>query len=321
MKRLLLIPLLLSLCSCWDYTEPSAQNYVLGFSVDYVDGLYDVCIETVKVTGEPESLSASEGVIIESRGVSIFDAVRDAITLAGKKLYWGHTEVVILSEVVARDHLYSVIDLISRSPDVYSNISLVMSRDCLARDVINANPPGGSMVSVYISNIIENEETSHRFKSLEVWQLKCDFPYTLIPAVSIDKDLLIDGCGIIFDGGFTGYLSGEEVQIVSLLQRTSSGGYLPQIAVEDASLSLEILRTKTISTGDICRVNMVVALANSNSFVDTETVISRDKIERAAERVVKRQIDALQSKSFGKILSYATYDVHITLESTGLKKG
>ena len=321
MKRLLLIPLLFTLCSCWDYTEPVAQNYVLGFSVDYIDDEFDVCIETVKVTGEPQSLSASDGIIIESRGVSIFDAVRDAIVLAGKKLYWGHVKVIILSETVAKEHLHSVVDVISRSPDIYSNVNLAVSRNCLARDVMYGKTPGESMVSVYISNIIENEEPSQRFKSVELWQLKRDFPYTLIPAISIGEHLLIDGCGVIENCSMTGYLTGTETQIATLLTNSTLGGYLPCVKVDNATLSLEILHTRLANSNGSCRVDMQVALLNSDLPIDTKTVSSQDKIERAAEAVVKEQIDIIRSKPFGKILGHQDYDIHVTLNNTGLKRG
>ncbi len=321
MKRILLfIPLIFCLCSCWDYTELNMQNYVLGMGVDYIDGKYTVCIETVKITGEPASLSASEGVIIESSGATIFDAVRDAIMSAGKKLYWGHTEVIIISETVAREHLFAVMDVVSRAQDIYSNVNLLVSQGVSAREILNSKTPRDIMVSVHLSNILENEEPSRRFKRCELWQLQRDFPYTLIPAVHLSEHPVIEGSAVIKSRALAGYISGTETQIFSLLEDPSSGGYLPDVTVDDSTLSLEILRTKLTRVNSTYRVDITLSLSSSSKPFDGMDSENRKKVEEAAKALVSEQIRSLMAKPFGNPLSYNDYKVHTALNSTGLIK-
>ena len=173
-KFLLLLPLLFCLSSCWDYREPSAQNYVLGLGVDYEDK-FILSVETVKITGEPTSLSSSEGVVIESEGITLRDAVQNVEAVAGKKLYWGHTELVILSESVAKDHLVEVCDLISRSNEIYSNVNLAVTKNVSAREILKAKTPSSGMISTHIADIFENYEGSRRFDRCELWQLQRNF--------------------------------------------------------------------------------------------------------------------------------------------------
>lgn len=325
MKRLFLLALipLLLLTGCWDYTELNMQNYVLGMSVDYIDDRFWVCIETVRITGEPESLSASDGVIIETSGLTVFDAVRDAIMSAGKKLYWGHAELLIMSEEVAGDHLLAVTDVLARAQDVYSNISLaVASNGCAARDILKSKSPRGTLVSEHISHVLENEEPSRRFVDTELWQLQRDFPYTLLPAIHLDADQkspVVEGCAVIHEDRLVGYLTGEETQIYSLIDSASAGGYLPCVQLDSGmSVTLEILRCKPTRLRDRTRLDVMVSLSSADGACDAMDPALREEISKKAGALISQQISKLVAKPFGNPLPDSRFDVHVELNSSGL---
>ena len=325
MKRLLLLALfpLLLFSGCWDYTELNMQSYVLGMSVDFIDNQYYVCIETVKITGEPESLSASEGVMIETSGLSIFDAVRDAIMSAGKKLYWGHAEILIMSEEIAKNHLIAITDVLARAQDVYSNISLaVAANGYTAREILNAKSPQGTIVSEHISHIFDNEESSHRFVQTELWQLQRDFPYTLLPAIHLEKEKkypVVEGCAVIREKRLVGYLSGQETQIYSFVNEPSTGGYLPHIELDNGiSITLETLRCKPTRLKNHTRLDVIVALSSTDSLFDIMNPSLHAEISKKAEALLSYQISQLIAKPFGNPLPDSRYDVHVELNSSGL---
>lgn len=316
MKKLLLLifPLLFLLCGCWDYTELNMQNYVLGMSIDYENDKFTVCIETIKITGEPTSLSASEGVIIKSEGVTVFDAVRDAIMSAGKKLYWGHAKLLIISEDVAAEHLPAVCDVLCRAEDIYSNISICVAKNSSAADILSSKIPSGTLVSEHMSNILENEESSRRFISTQLWQLLRNFRYTMLPCVYPGEFPLIDGSAVVSEYKLLGFLSGTETQIYSLINDTGFGGYLPSVNVYDTTVALEILRSKRISN----RLDITVSLASSDGIINIQSEDFKEKLCREAEKVISNQIHTLTKKPFGNILPKNQFDVHVKLNSTGL---
>lgn len=317
MKRLfLLLPLILSLTSCWDYSEPSEQNYVLGFGIDYENDKFILTVETVKITGEPTSLSAAEGVIIKSEGTTVSEAVDNAIIKSGKKLYWGHTELVILSENIVKNHLSAICDAISRSSAVYSNINLVVSKDSSAHDILTAKTPGGGMVSTHLANIFENKEASGNLICCELWQLQRDLPCTLVPVAVIDNYPKIDGSAIFNDRVFVGYLTGNETQIFALLENSVSGGKLPDITIDDISLSLEISSVKKEKE----TLFVTVTLLNSSAPYDILNPEKRKKVENVVSALISEQINSLILKPFGNPLSCNYYEVNATIKSSGLTK-
>ncbi len=310
---ILALPLLFLLCGCWDYTELNMQNYVLGMSIDYENDKFLICVETIKITGEPTSLSASEGIIIKSEGLTVFDAVRDAIMTAGKKLYWGHAKLIIISEDVAAQHLPAVCDVLSRAQDIYSNISICVAKNSSAADILNSKTPSGTLISEHISNILENEEPSRRFISTQLWQLLRDFEYTMLPTVFLNEFPLVDGSAVISNEKVIGFLNGEETQIYSLLQDAGNGGYIPYVSIDDTVVSLEILRSKRILT----RLDVTVSVASCNGNINKINDF-KEKVCRECEKIISGQIESLMSKPFGNILPADSFDVHVKLNATGL---
>ena len=305
-KFLLLLPLIFCLSSCWDYSEPSGQNYVLGLGIDYEDK-FILSVETVKITGEPSSLSASGGVVIESEGETLLEALQDASGKAGKSLYWGHTELIILSETVANEHLGEVCDLISRSNEIYSNVNLSVSKSVPAGEILSAKTPGEGMVSTHIANIFENEENSRRFKCCELWQLQRIFPYTLIPVIHLEDFPVVDGCAVIRDKRISEYLSGEETQIFSLVDDSVSGVNLPDTVIDGTTLSTKITSAKK-ENGKLC---ITVSLSNSSAPFDTVNPKNRKRLEESLSALVSQKVHSILNER---------YEVCVTLDSSGLIK-
>ena len=305
-KFFLLLPLFFCLSSCWDYSEPSAQNYVLGLGIDYEDK-FILSIETVKITGEPSSLSASGGVIIESEGKTLFEALHNASGKAGKSLYWGHTELIILSETVAKEHLNEVCDLISRSNEIYSNVNLSVSKSVPAREILSAKTPGEGMVSTHIANIFENEENSHRFVCCELWQLQRNFPYTLIPVIHLEDFPIVYGSAVIRDKRISEYLSGEETQIFSLVENSASDINLPDTVIDGTTLSTKITSAKK-ENGKLC---ITVSLLNSSAPFDTVNTKNRKRLEENISTLVSEKVHSILNES---------YKVCVILDSSGLIK-
>ena len=320
MKKAFLISLILFplLCSCWDYTELNMQNYVLGMSVDYINGNYKICIETVKITGEPQALSASDGVIIESSGKTIYDAVRNAIMSAGKKLYWGHAQLLIISEEIAQNHLLAVCDVLSRSQDIYSNINICVARNTSASEVLNADTPRKTLLSEHITNILQNEEPSHRFCKTQLWQLERSLPYTLLPTIHLEEFPVVEGSAVISDTQLRGFLNGDETQIFLFTENSGSGGYLPNIQLDENSITLEVLRYKTTKLKGKTRLDVIVSLSSADTACDVMDKAFRDEVESAAEKLISGQINSLTKKPFGNPLPDLNYNVNVELNSSGL---
>ena len=82
---------------------------IAGVAVDKgEEHRYLVTMEVVKLTGGTEAELLARVISVE--GDSMFDAVINVISYIGKKAYWSHAKIVIVSQAIARDGLVKVID-------------------------------------------------------------------------------------------------------------------------------------------------------------------------------------------------------------------
>jgi spore germination protein KC len=84
---------------CWNYREIDELAMVAGVAVDKcADGQYEITVEIPEMMGDRESKTKSK--VLSGQGRSMLDAVRNIISVSGKKLYWAHTKVIILSKIL-----------------------------------------------------------------------------------------------------------------------------------------------------------------------------------------------------------------------------
>src|SRR4051794_8513459 len=90
-------------CSgCWNYREIEKLGIVAGMAIDRdpKDQRYILTVEIASPTpGEKSGGSNSE--IYETRGTTMFEAVRNLIIETGRKAYWSHSKVIIIGRSIA----------------------------------------------------------------------------------------------------------------------------------------------------------------------------------------------------------------------------
>jgi spore germination protein KC len=107
---LLLIILISSIFTpgCWNYREVDKLATVAGVAIDKgTNGQYQVTAEIVQISGFKDIKTTSKTVTME--GKTLFDAARNEISLSGKRLYWSHSKVIILSKEIASEGVIKVI--------------------------------------------------------------------------------------------------------------------------------------------------------------------------------------------------------------------
>jgi len=118
MKKIKIILLLFTILmnsilttGCWNYREVDKLLIVAGVAVDKgVKYPFKVTAEIILISSGKDQKMTSK--TISAEGTTMFDAVRNIISISGKKLYWSHSKVVIISKEIASEGVTKVIDLV-----------------------------------------------------------------------------------------------------------------------------------------------------------------------------------------------------------------
>jgi spore germination protein KC len=118
---------LLILSGCWGFKEIQSQTFVTGIGLDYSEGefvLYLQALNFANVARQEGSSSLQQSVPIfigETKGKSIQEAFSKLEQNSSLPLYYGHIEMILLSESVIEEKMKSVIEYLGQNPFVRYN--------------------------------------------------------------------------------------------------------------------------------------------------------------------------------------------------------
>jgi spore germination protein KC len=295
---------------CWNYREIELLDVVIGLAIDK-DKTEDKLIFTAEIirpsTSEGKSEFTSE--IYESRGDTIFEAMRDLIIKTGRRAYWSHTNIIILSKEIAEGGVNEVIDMLYRDAEFRGDLFVLVSKEKTAKEIFQTG---------HEEAVIRSDQLSYAFKYQKVVS---KFPKSKLTEVvenlaSKDSVLLLTtveiknypdrvqpevyGSAILKYDKVIGYLEGEETQYALWARGDLKGGILvvKDILNSGNNMSFEVFSAKTklkpqyepdnINMKVDVRAHVSIAEVSGNiPFHEEET---KKKLEEYAEKALEKQL-------------------------------
>lgn len=149
MKRIVIIGLLLilmffSLTACWNQQELTDLTFVMALGIDKgTNERYQVSFQFVN----PGNVSSSQFgggqgppiAVAKATGNTITEAARNVTKKIPRELYYAHTNLVIISEEVAKekDLFLSIFDSLGRDPEFRRTTELVIAKGSTAEEILS----------------------------------------------------------------------------------------------------------------------------------------------------------------------------------------
>lgn len=252
---LLILLLSLGLTGCWNYAEVDDMAVVAGVAIDKTeDGKLLLTAELVNTGGATDKAQAGYKMVSLS-GDTMFEIVRNMISMTGKKLFWSHAKVIIFSEEAAREGLVKVIDWYSRDTETRSDVYIFISGEKSAREVLNLNSTTESILSFELAQMMRDEKYISSAPAVEIWdfvdKLESSGIHATAPIIHVhkangEKNERVEGTAVFMKDRMVGKLSGDETKTMLFIKNELHGGVL---AVDDKrgnpAYSLEIVSNQT----------------------------------------------------------------------------
>ncbi len=273
---------LLFTSGCWNYREIDDLAIVAGAAIDKGDdGQYTLTTEVVDVDGSNDTKMKSK--LVSMQGKTILDAIRNGISITGKKLYWSHCKVAILSKKVAEEGATKVLDIFIRDSEISNDVNILYSQQDTAREILEGQETTESIKSFALDKILKNETRLSKAPKMNLLdfsiELQTKGTSTVIPAVHLEdvKGSVIPrvaGAAIMENDKFVGELGEEETKDLLFVRNEVKGGVLVRDKEEglSAPISLEIFGNKT-------KVKSVVETGKLKIKVKIRTTVAIDEIE------------------------------------------
>lgn len=330
-KRVVLILLtllaLVTISGCWNYVEVDDMSIVAGVAIDKnpADGKILLTVELIDTKSGSKQMQAGYKTI-SLAGDTMFDIVRNMISLTGKKLFWSHAKAIIISEEVARrDGVIRFIDWYTRDTETRADVFIFVSKEKTAREILNLKSTLESVTSFEVAEMMRDEKYVNTAPSVEIWDFinklgshgKCAIaPLIFIHHNDKDNNERVNGTAVFIKDQMVGTLSGEESKYMLFAKNDIKGGILP---VKDEtgkpSFSLEIISSHTkikpilttegiqiqINTVTHTGLDEVMSSTGFNNFQSMKTIEQRaeEELEKNILAVIQKVQREYHSDIFG----------------------
>ncbi|MEK4518711.1 Ger(x)C family spore germination protein [Paenibacillus sp. FSL H8-0122] len=300
----LLLLLSLGLTGCWNYAEVDDMAIVAGVAIDKnEDGKLLLTAEIVDTGGSADKAQAGYKMVSLS-GNTMFEIVRNMISMTGKKLFWSHAKAIIISEEAAREGLVKVIDWYSRDTETRSDVFIFVSGEKTAREILNMKSTTEAILSFELAQMMRDEKYTNNAPTVEIWDfidkletsgINATAPIIHIHRKNGEQSERVAGTAVFVKDRMVGKLSGDETKTMLIVKNVLQGGVL---AVDDKrgnpAYSLEIISNHsklkhTIVDGKLqIQIHTVTKtgldeVMTPEGFLKDETI--QDIEQRAAERL------------------------------------
>lgn len=317
-SSLLILLLLIPLSGCWDYRGLDELTIVTGVAIDKKpeEDIYQLTYEIVDLIESIKEKGPNRK-LIESEGKTIFEAVRNAKRRVSNKLYFGHSELIIICEEIARNEdLNVVLDFFTRDSECRETINVVVSQEKTARDIIASEGIGHTVITNEILEILEDDKKiTSSILSVELYRLfnimGAEGKELALPAFHIVQNdgkptAETNGTAVFKDNKLVGFLSPEESKyflfIVNEIEggifTVASSGQRPDISFEiynndtnlsfeykDEKLKIKIKTTTVVFLGEFMRQFAPLDEKELNALEETAEKELEDKIRNVVKKL------------------------------------
>ncbi len=300
---------------CWNYKEIDELSIVAGVAIDKgEDNEFQMTVEIIQIGSARDTKKTSKIVMVE--GKTMFDAARNLISLSGKRLYWSHAKVIILSKEIASEGVIKVVDWYNRDAETRGEAKILISGEASAKEILTYEGTTEDIKTFVLDNIIQDQESLSKAPIMDILKFdiesKTKMISTVIPVVNFNKlngkvVPQVMGTAIIKNDKLLGFLNDEETKDLLFIRNEIKGGILVeemQTGSDLTSVSLEIFKSKTkvtpVVNGNDIKINLDIEtiasigeIGGKENFIDDE---GREELEESAANSLKKRIGFLINK-------------------------
>lgn len=309
LSLLLIITCLTLFCGCWNYQDIEKLSIVAGFAIDKNEqgDKYIVTVEVVDF--EMIGTQAKQtGKYIESEGNTIFDAIRNIVDVTGKRFYWAHANVVIISQDIAKEGIIPAIDLILRDTEIREELYVLISKEKTAKEVLKQETILSQISANNIENMLTNQKVvgdSHAVKAYDLMgTLEEEGISVTLPAIHLSKNsenktAELDGTAVFKSDKLVGFLDTDESKYFLFIINKIKRGVITLNENSSShmdNITLEIYKTKT-------KVKPEFSDKKLTMNINIKTDVALGEIETSANYLKKDKLDKLKKDAEEKVKS------------------
>ena len=306
---------LLMLSGCWNYRELEQLALISGVAIDqHSQDKMELTVEIVDIGGGAQETQLTP-VYVSIEGKTFFDAARRAVTLEGKKLFWSHAKIIVVSPAVAKEGVNKFLDFLSRNEEAREDPWILMSREPTAKEILMSSTVLEPITAFQIAQSIRAQRAIPIYPAIELYKVRdvlaSDYESVVMPTIRLvqrdgKKMAQVFGTAIFNQENLAGFLDDIESRSLLFARDEMEAGVYPVSNVDKkgTDASIEIFKSKSkveakIVEGELVMKTTIMVEADIGEIMGSADLIShpgRDQLICAAQQQIKQDVEGIIKK-------------------------
>lgn len=311
---LLITIILLSSIStgCWNYYELSDLAIITSIGIDKEEDDFKISLIIANTSSNTSGSDIqAKTTILTGTGETLSEAFIDAKTKSSKEIYTGHFTLLLISEEIADNNMYEVLESILRNPESIRKVAFVVAKNNTSNEVLKTLSPletfPSETILLNIRNSVNSIGISYEVNVSDFVYKIVNYGYdNLLPTISIEGTekkensidsldeiemssiLKVDDIALFKDYEIVGYADYEDSKNINILTNKVTSlttkincyddleKYI-SIKIDDPKTSIELdsnklkYKFKIEAEGSIYETNCKLDLKDPNVIKSIET--------------------------------------------------
>ncbi len=324
---LLLLPIL---SACWNQKELTDLAFVMALGIDKgKNKKFELSFQLVNpgnvVQGQSGGVGGGGGLpiaVYKSEGDTLTEAARNATKKVSRRLYYAHTNVVVISEEVAKESMLYVLDALDRDPEFRTTTELIVSRGSTAEEIVTtitildklpvnkitkqlkaSESMLGENMRITIDDFLTGLLSKGKQPILNGYRLIGNKPKARkaenLQKTTTDAYLSSDGLAVFKDGKLHGWIGNDRARgVIWILNKLKSTDIIVNWNGKKKALTVAPIRSKSKVSARIINNKPIINIAiesegwisEANTAIDLTSPAVMTEIEKLVEKESKRQV-------------------------------
>lgn len=316
-SSLLCFSLLITMPGCVPYRELKELSIVQGIGIDILPGGdFKMTFQIFKPQsggGQEKQSASQDSEIVQAAGTTIFDAIRNATLLVGRKLYFSNARVYIIGEEACKNSLPKILDYFERNHEIQPTERLIVAKGT-AESILTAKQNDKPIPTQKIQEILQNYTSSSKIndlKLIDIYQIVTKGISDLaLPAIEVSKNsigdiLVMNGTAVFKKQQLVGYIDPTQTRGLLFVINKVKSGIIPVYTKEGGYVSLEIAQSKTEISAEIkdgkptvtLKVKLMSQLTEAESAkIKVSDLKTQESLENLQNEEVKKEMTDVLNK-------------------------
>ena len=300
MKKILIIIIVtLFLTGCYDNIELDDLAIIGGIGIDYYENNYYISYEIFNNNKSDETQNLLSYVVV-GEGNTLSKAFINANYKTGKKPFFAHLKVILLSESIIENHLEDIVDYLFRDTEIRDEFQMIVVKNNHPKDILEMANTRHPVISNLINDLLNLEHhnnnlaTNETFKELvtKLVSHKTDIILNTI-SITTNNNISLDNSYIFKYYNYQNELNIKESTLYNMLTKNTHNTEFTKyykdknitISINASNTKLEVLNDKII-----VNCNLEGRIIENNPKFDLKNPQTYQRLNNDFSHLIKNDI-------------------------------